>query len=405
MNGRPLKLAEPQKYLGPRSLFVCVLLIELIIILSIDMYVPALPGMQKSFDVSVSYLNLTMFIYFAVSAVGMVISGPASDRFGRKPLLVGSCVLFAISSAGCALAPSVEVLVIFRGGQALSYGTVVTIMAALIKDSYADEDLKLAMTLLQSLIIVGPAAAPFLGTFILTILGWRDIFWFLAIGGLACTALSLFISETHPREKRTEGNLVETFGGMIRTTKELLTDRRFFSLSAFLGVAGVPYFAFIAVVSYVLLDFFLMDYLGYSLIYFTACVVTIIAPYLYVALSKRFSVNRILVLCIGLTLATFLSMALVGSINPWLFLIAFVPYALAEGIVRPMAFVELLDQPDDRVGAASAFANFSYGIMTAVATVLATLEWPTFIFGLIVITGACGAVMIALYAVGLRGRS
>ena len=106
-------------------------------------------------------------------------------------------------------------------------------------------------------------------------------------------------------------------------------------------------------VSYVLIDFFAVSYFTYSCIYAAACGVTIAAPYVYVWLSKLMKVRGILKLCVGLTVLSFALMAAFGTASPVLFLVAFVPYALAEGIVRPMAFVVLLDQPDDRVGAAS----------------------------------------------------
>ncbi len=190
--------------------------------------------------------------------------------------------------------------------------------------------------------------------------------------------------------------------GMGAGVKALLRDRRFVSLAMFMGVAGMPYFAFIAVVSYVLLDFFFaLSYFDYSVIYAIACVVTIIAPFVYVLLSKRFSVRSILVLCIGLTVASFLGLFFFGEVAPLLFLAAFAPYALAEGVVRPMAFVVLLDQPADRVGSASAFSNFAYSMITSVATVLATLQWPTFVMAVAVMTGAA-VVMTGLYAFGLR---
>ncbi|MEI3230940.1 MAG: hypothetical protein V8S24_06620 [Gordonibacter pamelaeae] len=84
------------------------------------------------------------------------------------------------------------------------------------------------------------------------------------------------------------------------------------------------------------------------------------------------------------------------------FLLAFVPYALAEGIVRPMAFVVLLDQPPDRVGAAPSFSNFSYSILTSVATVMATLPWPNFVVGIAALTAGAAVVMVGLYPWGLR---
>ena len=68
-----MQLSVPQKHLGPRSFFVCALSINLLLILSIDMYVPALPSMQRAFDVSAAYLNLTVFVFFAFCAVGVVL--------------------------------------------------------------------------------------------------------------------------------------------------------------------------------------------------------------------------------------------------------------------------------------------------------------------------------------------
>lgn len=397
-----MQLVHPQKRLGPRSFFVCALAINLMLILSIDLYVPALPSMQRAFAVSEAYLNLTVFAFFAFSAVGVVLAGPLSDRFGRKPVMVAACGLFAVSSLACTLAPSVEALVAFRIGQALGYGAVITIETALIKDAYAGSDLQLAMTTLQSLIIIGPAAAPFLGTFILTLTDWRGVFAFLTACGVLAFALSLLISETHPREERSEGGVGASLGAMMRGVRVLVRDRPFMALALFMGVAGMPYFAFIAVVSYVLMDFFAVSYLTYSLVYAAACVVTIAAPYVYVALSKRMSVRAILKLCVVLTAASFACMALFGMAGPWPFLLAFAPYALAEGIVRPMAFVVLLDQPPDRVGAASSFSNFSYSILTSVATVIATLAWPNFIVGIAVLTAGTTVVMVVLYLWGLR---
>ena len=79
------------------------------------------------------------------------------------------------------------------------------------------------------------------------------------------------------------------------------------------------------------------------------------------------------------------------------------PYAFAEGMARPAAFLVLLDQPPEIVGTASAFGNFSYGAITALATVAATLPWPTFLTGLAVLLLASLAVAALLYALGRKG--
>lgn len=397
-----MQLRVPQKRLGAWSFFTCVMVIDLLLILAIDMYVPALPSMQRSFNVSVSYLNLTVFVFFAFSAVSMLLAGPISDRYGRRPVLLAGCGLFTASSLACAIAPSVEVLVVFRTTQALGYGLVATVETALIEDAFEGRDLKLAMTCLQSLIIIGPAAAPFLGTYLLSHGDWRLIFWFLTACGVISCVLAWLISETHCAQAGETAGVGAALRHMKSGVCELVRDRQFMSLTLFMGTAGMPYFAFIAVVSYVLLDFYGMTYFGYSVIYAIACVVTIIAPFVYMLLSKFFSVKTILKLCIGLTAASFVLFVGWGHAGPLLFLLVFVPYALAEGVVRPMAFVVLLDQPQDRVGTASSFANFGYSIMTSIATVLATLQWPTFIWAIAVLCGASAVIMAGLYAFGLR---
>lgn len=397
-----MKLAKPQKRFGPRSLFICLIVINVMAILAIDMYIPALPSMQKSFDVTAAYLNLTLFGFFVACAVSMVVSGPLSDAYGRKPLLVIGCVLFTLSSAGCMIAPSVEVLVAFRVGEAFGYGIIATVETAIIKDAYEGDDLQIAMTSMQSLIIVGPAIAPFLGTLLLSLGGWREIFAFLTVCGLISVVLAALVSETHARNNNPGGGTKAAIENMGKGVRALVRDRRFMSLASLMGVAGIPYFAFIAVISYILMDYFAVSYFEYSMIYAAACVVTIIAPYLYIALSKRLENKAILRLCLGLVFASFVALALVGHSSPLLFLVAFVPYAIAEGVVRPLAFVVLLDQPEERVGAASSFSNFAYSILTSVGTVLATIAWPTFITGIVVLTAASAFVMTALYIWGLK---
>lgn len=400
-----MKLSVPQRILGPRSFLVCVLAVELCIIMSIDMYVPALPSMQREFDVTAAYLNLTMFAFFLVGAVGVVLAGPLSDRLGRKPVFAAGCVLFTVASLGCVFAPTVEVLVLFRMVEAFGYGMVITVETALVKDAFSGPDLKTAMTFVQSFILIGPAAAPFLGTFVLSHGGWRGIFVALTVFGAVATVLALLISETLPRQAR-EGcgsvgaALASTWSGV----RKLAHDKGFMALVVILGLASVPYFAFIAVISYILLDHFAVGYGEYNVLYLLFCMVTIVAPYVYSAASKRMHGSIILKASILLTAASAVLLQLFGLAGPLLFLAAFVPATLAEGVIRPLSYVVLLDQPNDRVGAASSFSHFSYNLFTAIATAVATLPWSNFVLGLAVITLASALAMAASYAAGLRGR-
>ena len=393
-----------EQRLGPVGFFTCVMCINLFAILAIDMYAPALPSMQQSFDVSIGYLNLTMFAFFFVSAFATFFAGPVSDVVGRRPVIIVSTIFFAAASIGCALSPSVEVLVAFRVLQGAGLGGIQSLVTAIVQDAFDESSVQKAMTFMQSLIIIGPVLAPFLGSFILTFSDWRGIFALLGVLGVASVALSLSIRGTHEVER---GGGV-SFGGLMGKTlgdcRALMSDRAFASLTLILGFAGVPFFAFIAVVSYIAIDFFELGYLGYSLIYAVVCLIDCVAPFAYLALSKRFPSKHILRLSFGLIAVTGVVLTFAGTISPVVFTIGFAFYALAEGVIRPLAFVVLLDQPEDRVGSASSLANFTYIIITAIATVIATLDWPNLVFGVGVITLATFAVSVALYAWGLAGR-
>ena len=377
--------------------------VELIQILAIDMYAPALPSMAEAFGVTALYLNNTVFSFLLFSTLATVLAGPISDRFGRKPVFLSGCTLFAAGSFLCSVAPSVEVLIAARAIEALGCGSSITLSAALVQDAYKGDDLKLAMTLLQSLVIAGPVLAPFLGSFAVSHVGWRGIFWGLTVGGVVTVVLAGLIDETYDAAANAGKKLGATLVSMLKGAKTLLANRSFTALALFIGVTGIPFFAFIAVSPYILLDDFGLSYLGYSFIYAGACLTNMVAPFLYMRLSRTWYTAQIMKLVIAFVLASAVLLAAVGSLHPALLLAAFVPYALAEGMARPAAFLVLLDQPPNVVGTASAFGNFSYGVITALATVAAAFPWPTFMFGLIVLTACSGVVAAVLYAIGHRG--
>ena len=400
-----MQLSAPQEHLGARGFLACALVIGTLLIFAIDLYVPALPVMQRELGVSASFLNLTMFAFFFFGAFGVLLGGPISDRLGRKRPYLASIALFAAASFGCMLAGGVWELVVFRSLQALAFGMEAAIRTALVKDAYEGESLKLAMTLVQSLMIVGPALAPFLGSFLVLALGWRGVFGFLAVAGVVSLCLACLMSETLGSEHRLQGGVLDSFRGALGNTRALLSQRGFAALALIMGVIAVPYFAWIATVSYIMVDFFQADYLVYSLVYAATSAVSIVAPYVYIVLSKRMGVRQLVVLCIALGALSTALLAAWGASGPLAFGIAFVPFALAEGIVRPMAYVVLLDQPPRLVGAASSFTNFLYNVITALATVLATLPWASYVTGLAVL-GACSvALIVVLYLWGVRGAS
>lgn len=397
-----MQLVSPQKRLGPRAFLACVLVINTTLILAIDMYVPALPGLLHEFDTTASFLNLTMSMFMFVSAFAILVSGPLSDKFGRKPVLVASCAIFAASSFGCALSTSVLMLTAFRIGQAIGFGLVETDVTALIKDAYTDKDLKFAMSLLQSLVIIGPVLAPFLGTLLLSIGGWREIFVALAVMGSVDLVFAFLITETLQSSQRLASGVMPAVRDMLSRGRALLSRRAFLSMALIVALAGLPYMGYIAVASYILLDDFGAGYFVYNLVYAGTCGISVIAPFVYLRVSKAIRPKQLTLACIVLGLAGGVLTWLFGPMGPLALFLTFAPYALMEGIIRPHAFVILLDQPPEQVGSASAIANFMYTVLGAVGTVVMTLPWTSYVGGLAIVMGASSLLMLLFYVVGLR---
>ena len=220
--------------------------------------------------------------------------------------------------------------------------------------------------------------------------------------GIIGLVIALVISETMHADHRLAAGVVPALRDMMMRVRSLLSKRSFTAMALIVGVAGLAYMGYIAVASYILLDDFDSGYVIYNLVYAGICGVSVLAPFVYLRISKMMSPRALTVLCAVLGLVAAAFMAVFGIWGPFAFFCCFVPYALMEGIIRPHAFVVLLDQPPDQVGSASAFANFVYTMLGAAGTVVMTLPWTSYVGGLAIVMGACSIIMLALYAWGLR---
>lgn len=269
---------------------------------------------------------------------------------------------------------------------------------AMVKD-YLDEKLfQKAMAVIQSVIVLGPVVAPFLGSFMLMIGNWRWVLAALGVLGVVGFVLALTLPETLTRERRVRGGVLPALKGLIYVGK----DRNFSVLLSIISVICVPFFAFVAVCSYICMNYFEMSYLQYSLFYGGICIISFTAPFVYLFLDKRMKAKTILMMCFGLLAVTAFGIGLFGKISPWAFLLAFIPYTYAEGISRPLSMVLLLNQHDDTSGAASALTGFATSVIGTIGTVVATLSWGNYIDGLFWVFLGCLLLVFFLWGLLLR---
>src|ERR1700759_4695123 len=105
--------------------------------LAVDMYLPSFPEIGRLLDASPATVQLTLSLYMVSYALGQVIYGPLSDRYGRKPVLRAALMIYCIGAVGCALAPSIELLIAARMMQALGSSGSVVLARAIVRDLYS----------------------------------------------------------------------------------------------------------------------------------------------------------------------------------------------------------------------------------------------------------------------------
>jgi DHA1 family bicyclomycin/chloramphenicol resistance-like MFS transporter len=185
--------------------------------LSMHILLPALPAMASRFAAPASTMQLTITVYLLGLAFGQLFYGTVSDRFGRRPLLLGGLTLHALASFAACFSPSVAFLIGARVFQALGACAGQVLGRAIVRDGGGDVLRRMAV--LAAAMSIAPAMAPLVGGYLTTWFGWPAVFAFLGLLSTTLLALSFFfVPETHRDRGAVQGfgNLVASFGKLAR---------------------------------------------------------------------------------------------------------------------------------------------------------------------------------------------
>lgn len=208
---------------------------------SIDMYLPGFPLIER--ELAQQGVEQTMASYLIGIAFGQLFYGPISDRFGRKPPLYMGFALYAIGALGCAFANSMIMLVLMRIVQALGGCAAMVIGRAIVRDRCQPHEAARAFSILMLIVSLGPIVAPTLGGWVITAFGWRAVFIFQSLLGVAL----MIAMHSMMSESRDPAHVVPLkFLQVGRSYLRLLTDRDLVGYSLVGGFSMGAMFCYVA---------------------------------------------------------------------------------------------------------------------------------------------------------------
>ncbi len=176
-----------------------------------DFYLPSFPSLMKYFCTTASRVQLSLTFSMIGLAVGQLIIGPISDKYGRKKPLIASLVIFCLSTLGCLYSDDIHVFIAFRLLQGLAGAGGVVVSKSIATDLYEGRQLAAFYSMLSSVQGLAPICAPVLGGFLMAITDWKGIFWVLLTIGILLIIGLLFFTESLSQDERINGGILSTF--------------------------------------------------------------------------------------------------------------------------------------------------------------------------------------------------
>jgi len=358
---------------------------------AIDMYLPSLPSVATDFHTDADGALASMTVFFIAFALGQLVYGPSSDIFGRRRPLVAGIVLFVIASVGCALAGSIEQLIIFRLVQGFGGAAGMVISRAIVRDLHSGVDETRLLSLLMLVFSVSPICAPLAGSGVIAVTSWRSIFWLVgAIAAAGLVLIALFVPETLPRAARAEANL----GHVVAACRRLLADRGFMGLTLVGSFSFSGFLVYLSNSPFVLSHHYGLSSLQYSLAFSVNAIAFFAATQLNGWLAQRFGLARLIgPAVLGNTAAMMVAFVLAAVGLDSLATVAsalFLGYAFL-GIVLPVSSVLALADHGEIAGTA---ASLMSALQLAIGSILAAVAGALGDGSIVRLTGAIAACAV-----------
>jgi len=386
-------------------LTLIVALLSMVAPFSIDAYLPAFPGIEAEFGVGRTVLTQSLGAYLAAYALSTLFWGPLADRIGRRLVILFSLMLYAVASAGCAMASDVDTFLFLRILQGLAASGGLVAGRAMIRDAHSAQAAHKAMSHVMLMFAIAPAIAPIIGAWLYDFFGWHSIFWFLTGLGVLLFVFVLFMAETLSLSRRQSVHPL----AVIKVYSKIVMHKRFLALAFSMSFAFSGLFLYIAGAPTVIYDFLGLASHDFSLQFVPMVLGMMLGSFISSRLAHRWITSKI----VALGFSVMVTAGVLNFISVSLFeaqvltvIAPLVLYSVGMAIIMPAVTILALDCFPHNQGTAAAMQSFIQMLICAsiasIAVPLLHTQWLFFVCGQLVFV--CIALVL-WFGFGRVGRT
>ncbi|MEN8198705.1 MAG: multidrug effflux MFS transporter [Thermodesulfobacteriota bacterium] len=365
--------------------------------LATDMYLPAIPFLVEDWNSPLSIVNLTLVLFFVTYCFSLLIYGPLSDRFGRKPPLISGLILFILASLLCAFSRDIWMLIGARVLQGMGAGAASSISLAMARDRLESGVRERVLSQVSVIMALAPMISPMIGSIILEYSSWPWIFISQGVmGGVALLGV-IMTPESHG------GKEAEAPSLHLQRYIQVLGNYRLMGVIACNAVIALPLFAFIAGSSSIYISRFQMSETIFAVFFGANACCFMAGSITCMRFGRKIGTLRMITAGYG---GIFLGGLLMLSgifPGPWQFALPMGLITFSLGLSRPPSNNLALEQVTENAGTASSTMVFSYFICGALAMLAVSFDWADKI-AFTAILAACSGLFSSLLWLALKNH-
>lgn len=356
-----------------------------------DMYLAAMPILAKQWGVSDSRVALSLVLWFVSFSVFLLVCGPLSDKYGRRPVLLAGLVLFTVGTVACSLATSVWQLIAFRILQGIGAAGPSSMCMAICRDRYEGTQRKHVLAWIGIILGLMPMIAPSIGAGMLRFASWRGIFITQAI----LAAAALLVSWKLYRETAVE-RVSGHFLALMARYGRLATNTRYVLAVTVMGLIVGPFFGFIGFASFVYTKIYGLSNEVFGLLFGLNALMGMAGAFASTRITKWMSDTALLTVCLVGGLVGGAVVLLWGGWHYATFAAGMCLVTFSCGMSRPLSNHLILEQVRTDIGSASSFIVFYHFMVGAICMKIVTSPWrdPVRAFGVLALVMPIVILMI-----------